>query len=99
MGRMKTFALSLAACGMLTGQTASRPIVQELVLANRILSNEEVVDAYGHVSVRDDRNPNHYSLARHVAAGLVTAAVIIEYDLDTNPVSGNRSDGYSERFI
>ena len=51
------------------------------------------------MSVRDDRNPNHYFLARHVAAGLVTAADIIEYDLDTNPVGGARSDGYSERFI
>jgi ribulose-5-phosphate 4-epimerase/fuculose-1-phosphate aldolase len=99
MGRMKTCALFLACCGTLAAQTASRPIVQELVLANRILSNEGVVDAYGHVSVRDDRNPNHYFLARHVAAGLVTAADIIEYDLDTNPVGGSHSDGYSERFI
>lgn len=96
---MKSWALFLVCGGLLAGQTASRPIVQELVLANRILSNEGVVDAYGHVSVRDDRNPNHYFLARHVAAGLVTAADIIEYDLDTNPVGGSRSDGYSERFI
>ncbi len=99
MGRMKTCVFVLACCGTLAGQTASRPIVQELVLANRILSNEGVVDAYGHVSVRDDRNPNHYFLARHVAAGLVAAADIIEYDLDTNPVAGSRTDGYSERFI
>jgi ribulose-5-phosphate 4-epimerase/fuculose-1-phosphate aldolase len=98
MGRMKP-CVFLLACGTLAGQTANRPIVQELVLANRILSNEGVVDAYGHVSVRDDRNPNHYFLARHVAAGLVTAADIIEYDLDTNPVGGSRTDGYSERFI
>lgn len=91
-------ALLLACCAILTAQP-TRPIVQELVLANRILSNEGVVDAYGHVSVRDDRNPKHYFLARHVAAGLVTAADIIEYDLDTNPVGGARSDGYSERFI
>ena len=96
---MKTLALSLAWCGILSAQTAVRPIVQELVLANRILSNEGVVDAYGHVSVRDERNPKHYFLARHVAAGLVTAADIIEYDLDTNPVGAPRSDGYSERFI
>lgn len=99
MGRMKICMFFLACCGLLAGQTASRSIVQELVLANRILSNEGVVDAYGHVSVRDDRNPNHYFLARHVAAGLVTAADIIEYDLDTNPVGGPRTDGYSERFI
>ncbi len=96
---MKTYVFVLACCSTLAGQTASRPIVQELVLANRILSNEGVVDAYGHVSVRDDRNPNHYFLARHVAAATVTAADIIEYDLDTNPVGGSHADGYSERFI
>ena len=37
--------------------------VAELVLANHILANEGVIDAYGHVSVRDERNPNH-SLVR-----------------------------------
>ena len=31
-------------------------LVQELVLANHILANEGVVDAYGHVSVRDPNN-------------------------------------------
>ena len=42
MGRMKTYALILACCGTLAGQTAAnRPIVQELVLANRILSDQK----------------------------------------------------------
>ncbi len=27
-------------------------LIQDLVIANRILASEEVVDAYGHVSVR-----------------------------------------------
>src|SRR5579862_6924930 len=74
-------------------------LVQELVLANHILANEGVVDAYGHVSVRDPNNANHYWLARHLAAGVVTAADIIEYDLDSKPVSGDPSAGYTERFI
>lgn len=76
-----------------------RPIVDELVIANHILANTGVLDAYGHVSVRDDRNPNHYLLARHMAAGLVTADDIIEYDLDSKAVNANESTGYTERFI
>ena len=40
-------------------------IVRELVLANHILAFENVLDAYGHVSVRSKRNPNHFFLARH----------------------------------
>jgi ribulose-5-phosphate 4-epimerase/fuculose-1-phosphate aldolase len=75
------------------------PLVNELVLANHILASTGVLDAYGHVSVRDSRNPNHYLLARHMAAGLVTAEDIIEYDLDSKPVSAAESAGYTERFI
>lgn len=73
--------------------------IAELVLANHILAAEGVVDAYGHVSVRDERNPNHFLLARHLPAGVVTAADILEYDLDTKPVRDTTAVGYSERFI
>jgi ribulose-5-phosphate 4-epimerase/fuculose-1-phosphate aldolase len=73
--------------------------VAELVLANHILANEGVLDAYGHVSVRDPTNPNHFLLARHLAAGVVVASDIIRYDLDANPVQGDSSAGYTERFI
>jgi HCOMODA/2-hydroxy-3-carboxy-muconic semialdehyde decarboxylase len=89
--------LTIAAAASLAAQ--SRSLVDELVLANHILASNGVLDAYGHVSVRDDRNPNHYLLARHMAAGLVTAEDIIEYDLDSNPVRSSPSAGYTERFI
>jgi HCOMODA/2-hydroxy-3-carboxy-muconic semialdehyde decarboxylase len=74
-------------------------LVNELVLANHILANQGVLDAYGHVSVRDDRNPNHFLLASHMAAGVVTASDIVEYDLDSKPVNPNAAAGYTERFI
>ena len=73
--------------------------VAELVLANHILANEGVLDAYGHVSVRDTRNPNHFLLAKAAPAGIVTAADIIEYDMDGKPVRPTNGDGYLERFI
>jgi ribulose-5-phosphate 4-epimerase/fuculose-1-phosphate aldolase len=74
-------------------------LVDELVLANHILAHTGVLDAYGHVSVRDSRDPKHYLLARHMAAGLVTASDIIEYDLDSKAVNATESTGYTERFI
>jgi ribulose-5-phosphate 4-epimerase/fuculose-1-phosphate aldolase len=74
-------------------------LIDELVLANHILSKNGVLDAYGHVSVRSRRNPNHFYLARHLAANVVTRADILEYDFDSNPVDGNTARGYSERFI
>jgi len=77
----------------------SKPVIEELVLANHILANEGVLDGYGHVSVRDPANPNHYFLARAGAPALVTAADITEYDLDSKPVTNASATGYTERFI
>ncbi|MEQ1885121.1 MAG: class II aldolase/adducin family protein [Bryobacteraceae bacterium] len=73
--------------------------IEELVLANHILASEGVVDAYGHVSVRSNKDPNHFLLARHLPSGVVTAADILEYDMDTKPVRDPGATGYSERFI
>jgi len=76
-----------------------KALIDELVLANHILANEEVVDGYGHVSVRSPSNPNHYFLARAGAPALVAAAGITEYDLESNPVTNTSVTGYTERFI
>jgi HCOMODA/2-hydroxy-3-carboxy-muconic semialdehyde decarboxylase len=73
--------------------------VADLVLADRVLANEGLLDGYGHVSVRSSRNPNHFLLARSVPAGSVTAADILEYDLDANPVEKDAPAGFIERYI
>jgi ribulose-5-phosphate 4-epimerase/fuculose-1-phosphate aldolase len=82
----------------------SRPeqaLIDDLVLANRILASEELgfLDAYGHVSVRSRSNPSHFFISRYVSPGIVTADGIIENDLDSEPVAGERSDQYGERFL
>ena len=38
-------------------------VIRDLVVANRILGNENVVDAYGHVSIRHPTNPERYFLS------------------------------------
>ena len=100
---MKSLPIVLLTALPILCQNASKKtvsvFVQELVLANHILANEGVLDAYGHVSIRDPNNPQHFWLARHMAAGTVTASDIIEYDLDSKPVSGDPATGYTERFI
>ena len=77
---------------------ARQALIDDLVVANRILANEGVVDGYGHVSVRNPADPNRYFLARAGAPALVTSADIVEYDLDSNATSGAGA-GYMERFI
>ena len=71
----------------------------ELVLADHILAEMGVLDAYGHVSMRDAHNPNHYLLARAIPAATVTAKDIMVYDLDSNPLNGDVKDSFWERFI
>jgi ribulose-5-phosphate 4-epimerase/fuculose-1-phosphate aldolase len=73
--------------------------IEDLVAANRILAGQGVVDGYGHVSVRHERDPNRYLLSRSLAPELVSADDIMEYDLDSNPVDATGSAMYLERFI
>lgn len=74
-------------------------LINDLVIANRILANENVCDAYGHVSIRNPNNPNTFFMARSLAPELVTADDIVELDLDGNPVSDESRHLYLERFI
>jgi len=73
--------------------------VRDLVVANRILANEDVVDAYGHVSVRHPRDANRYLLARSLSPELVARDDIMEFELDGTPVRGDDRQPYLERFI
>ena len=61
-------------------------LIEDLVAANRILAQEGVLDGWGHVSVRHDRDPSRFLLSRSLAPELVTAADILEFDLDSVPV-------------
>jgi ribulose-5-phosphate 4-epimerase/fuculose-1-phosphate aldolase len=74
-------------------------VIQDLVIANRILAREEVVDAYGHVSVRHPDDPNRFLIARSLAPELVGPEDIVELDLDGQPVRDEHRSLYLERFI
>lgn len=77
----------------------SHSLIEDLVAAYRVLAEHEVIDAYGHVSVRSDKNPNRYLLARAVAPEKVIEADIIEYDLDSKPLDAGERASVRERFI
>jgi ribulose-5-phosphate 4-epimerase/fuculose-1-phosphate aldolase len=74
-------------------------LVADLVAANRILAMENVLDAMGHVSVRHPSRPDRFFLARSMPPELVTAADILELDLEANPVDARGRTSYLERFI
>ncbi len=56
-------------------------VIDDLVAANRILSNENIVDAYGHISVRHPDNPNRFLLSRARAPECIEADDIMEFTL------------------
>jgi HCOMODA/2-hydroxy-3-carboxy-muconic semialdehyde decarboxylase len=71
----------------------------DLVIANRILANEGVIDAFGHVSIRHPERDDRYFLARSRSPELVERGDILEFDLDSNPIDPDGRTMYSERPI
>jgi ribulose-5-phosphate 4-epimerase/fuculose-1-phosphate aldolase len=78
---------------------APAALIEDLVIANRILNDRGILDAFGHISVRHPENPTRYLMARAIAPGLVTAADIMEFDLDSNPVDRRGRSMFIERYI
>ncbi|MEX2033930.1 MAG: class II aldolase/adducin family protein [Xanthobacteraceae bacterium] len=73
----------------------------DLAIANRIVSVEGIIDAFGHVSMRHPTRADRYLISRSRSPELVEAADILEYTLDSEPVKplpkGVR--GYGELVI
>jgi ribulose-5-phosphate 4-epimerase/fuculose-1-phosphate aldolase len=64
-----------------------------------VLTDLNVIDGFGHISMRHPTNPNRFLMSRSVAPALVTADDIMEYDLDSNPVDARGRTSFFERYI
>jgi ribulose-5-phosphate 4-epimerase/fuculose-1-phosphate aldolase len=73
--------------------------LEELVTANRILAHEGVVDAFGHVSMRDPRDPMRYWMSCSRSPALVTAQDLMEFLLNGTPLDARGRPLYGERMI
>jgi len=82
-----------------TGADPDPALVEKLVVANRILYDQGVVDGFGHVSVRHDRRPGHFLLSRSKAPALVTRADVMVFDADGEAADGDGRTAYLERYI
>ncbi len=83
----------------LHAQAPPADLVADLVAGNHILATENILDGYGHISVRHPANASRFLLSRSLAPESVAAADIMEHDLDGNPVDGHGRTPYKERFI
>lgn len=72
---------------------------EQLVAANRILAREEVVDSFGHVSLRHPDNSHRYVMSRSRAPELVEFDDFMEFDLDGTVVDDQGRTPYGERMI
>ena len=71
----------------------------QVALANRMLANEGVLDAFGHVSMRHPADPGRYLLSRSRSPALIEADDILEFTLDSEPVEPPTAQLYAERVI
>ena len=73
--------------------------IRNLVIANRILAREGVVDGFGHVSIRHPDRPDRFLLSRSRSPELVALDDILEFDLAGDAVDPRGKPVYLERFI
>ncbi len=74
-------------------------VLRELVLANRILAREGVIDDFGHVSVRNPADPSRYFLSRSRSPEIVDLADIMEFTLEGEAIDGQGRRPYAERAL
>jgi ribulose-5-phosphate 4-epimerase/fuculose-1-phosphate aldolase len=71
----------------------------DLVAANHILAHNGVLDSFGHVSIRDPRNPSRYLQMQAIAPRDASVHDLITFDLDSNAINARGRPIYRERFI
>ena len=82
-----------------SGGPVDRALLEDIAAASRILADQGVLDAFGHVSVRHPRNPERFLMSRSLAPALVTADDILELDFAGNAVDARGRSLFLERFI
>ncbi len=80
-------------------QANTKQSIDDVVVATRILVNENIIDGFGHVSVRDPNRPDRYFMTRDNFSGIDRDDYIIELDLDSNACNSNGTKLSLERFI
>lgn len=78
---------------------ATEALLRDLVIANRILAHEGVVDDFGHVSARDPADPSRFWLSRSKSPELVERDDMIRFDLDAVPENPGHRRPYLETIL
>jgi ribulose-5-phosphate 4-epimerase/fuculose-1-phosphate aldolase len=82
-----------------SGGPVDRATLEDLAAASRILVDQGVFDAAGHVSMRHPGHPERFLMSRSLAPQLITADDIMEFDLDCNAIDARGRNGFIERYL
>ena len=82
-----------------SGGPVDRAILEDLAAANRILVDQGVFDAAGHVTLRHPTHAERFLMSRALAPQLITADDIMEFTLDAEAVDPRGRNGFIERFL
>ncbi len=74
-------------------------VLEDLAAASRILVDQGVFDAAGHVSMRHPGNAGRFLMSRSLAPAMIEAADIMEFDLDSVAVDPRGRTGFIERYL
>jgi HCOMODA/2-hydroxy-3-carboxy-muconic semialdehyde decarboxylase len=102
MPRALLFCAALLFAAPALAQTARDPDearIADVVTASHILTNEGILDSFGHISARSAKNPDHFFMPRAMPPALVSRADIVEVGLDCKPVAADAPRLNGERFI
>jgi len=76
-----------------------RGVLEDLAAASRILVDQGVFDAAGHVSMRHPGHPDRFLMSRSLAPELVTADDIMEFTLECDPMDPRGRKPFIERYL
>jgi ribulose-5-phosphate 4-epimerase/fuculose-1-phosphate aldolase len=82
-----------------SGGPVDRAVLEDLAAANRILVDQGVFDAAGHVSMRHPGHAERFLMSRSLAPQMITADDIMEFDLNGEAVDPRGRNGFIERFL
>jgi hypothetical protein len=95
-------AVSIVAPGYAQNSSAIDPDearIQDIITASHILTNEGILDSFGHISARSAKNPDHFFMPRAMPPALVARADIVEVGLDCKPIAADAPRLNGERYI
>src|ERR671918_834357 len=82
-----------------SGGPIDRAVLEDFAAASRILADQGVFDAAGHVTMRHPGRAGRFLMSRSLAPALITADDIMEFDLDCVPCDPRGRNPFLERYL